>query len=67
MVSLSHFGHTHHKNSHFLTKINTTKQNQKSPINLLQQHITKPHRTQQYQHLHAHNPKVKNHISYNKL
>lgn len=54
---MSHFGHTRHKNSHFLTKFNTYKQKEKSPNHLLQQHITKPNQTQQYRHLHAHNPK----------
>ena len=62
MVSLSHLGHTLHKNAQNQTQFNQNKQSPISPINLLQQNITQLHQTQQYQYLRAHNPKVNSHI-----
>ena len=57
-VSLSHFGHTSCKNSQIYTQFNAFKRKQKSPINLLTQHITQFNQVQQYQGVEAHNPKV---------
>lgn len=59
-VSLSHFGHTSCKNSQIYTQFNAFKRKQKSPINLLTQHITQFNQVQQYQGVEAHNPKAVN-------
>lgn len=57
-VSLSHLGHTSHKNRRFSTQFNTHKPKQKSHLNLLSQHKTQFNQSQQNQHIHAHNPKA---------